>query len=220
MRQPRRPQISRSGYQSEQLRASRVTSIDRINPICGRGCAQAETGIDVGIMPVWETCAGSAGRCFRFLILSIRTRNWVRRWRVVGLVRKALDMVVAGRLAIRPWRSLRTHRLGAGRAEPCSDFLRRQGRACMAAAGTVQGHASVGLVRSIGHRINPHSTLEKLPVPVARLPTSSCAIGRPRKSIERLRHRLRLPMVSQSWLICSTLENPDSYKIYIKYKPL
>ncbi len=103
MRQPRRPQISRSGYQSEQLRASRVTSIDRTNPICGRGCAQAETGIDVGIMPAWETCAGSAGRCFRFLILSIRTRNWVRRWRVVGLVRKALGLVVAERLAIRPW---------------------------------------------------------------------------------------------------------------------
>lgn len=33
MRQPRRPHISSSGYQSEQLRASRVTSIDRINPI-------------------------------------------------------------------------------------------------------------------------------------------------------------------------------------------
>jgi len=32
MRQPLKPQMSRSGYQSEQLRASRVTSIDRISP--------------------------------------------------------------------------------------------------------------------------------------------------------------------------------------------
>jgi hypothetical protein len=32
MRQAHRPQMSKSGYQSEQLRARRVTSIDRISP--------------------------------------------------------------------------------------------------------------------------------------------------------------------------------------------
>jgi hypothetical protein len=74
MRQSRKPQISSSGYQSEQLRASRVTSIDRTDltqtnpsdeflkagPAGRRGPTDAEIGIDnvnIGFMPAKFTSA-------------------------------------------------------------------------------------------------------------------------------------------------------------------